>query len=56
LLYLKGSNSNLFSQGGKIIEDADLEVIGIKDIEHRKKILEATKSLSDVKPIGIYNL
>ncbi|XP_041365228.1 ankyrin repeat and SAM domain-containing protein 1A-like isoform X2 [Gigantopelta aegis] len=37
--------------GGKVLEDGDLESIGIKDAKHRKKILEAAKNLPKITPI-----
>ncbi|XP_069133089.1 ankyrin repeat and sterile alpha motif domain-containing protein 1B-like isoform X3 [Argopecten irradians] len=37
--------------GGKLIDDQDLEQIGIKNSEHRKQILDAARLLPEVKPI-----
>lgn len=34
-----------------VLEEQDLEVIGVKTAEHRKKILDATKILPDIQPI-----
>lgn len=45
----------LILQGGNIIEDQDLQEIGIKDDKHRQQIIEAAKSLPKVKPISEFN-
>ncbi|XP_033752699.1 ankyrin repeat and SAM domain-containing protein 1A-like isoform X2 [Pecten maximus] len=37
--------------GGKLLDDQDLEQIGIKNSEHRKQILDAARLLPEVKPI-----
>lgn len=42
--------------GGNIIEDQDLQEIGIKDEKHRRQIIEAAKSLPKVKPISADNM
>ncbi|XP_029656875.2 ankyrin repeat and SAM domain-containing protein 1A [Octopus sinensis] len=42
--------------GGNILEDPDLQEIGIKDPKHRRQILEAAKSLPKVKPISADNM
>ena len=41
-----------FGQGEKIMEESDLEAIGITSAEHRKKILDSAKSLPQLTPIG----
>lgn len=41
-----------FLQGGKIMEESDLEAIGITSAEHRKKILDSAKALPQLTPIG----
>ena len=41
-----------FWQGEKIMEESDLEAIGITSAEHRKKILDSAKSLPQLTPIG----
>ncbi|KAK3101537.1 hypothetical protein FSP39_004282 [Pinctada imbricata] len=38
--------------GEKIMDDHDLETIGIVNSEHRKKILDASKTLSQITPIN----
>ncbi|XP_071955785.1 uncharacterized protein [Antedon mediterranea] len=43
---------NLDFMGGDIVEDQDLQDIGILDAQHRNIILAATKQLQDIKPIG----
>ncbi|XP_062614190.1 ankyrin repeat and sterile alpha motif domain-containing protein 1B-like isoform X3 [Saccostrea cucullata] len=42
--------------GEKIMEDSDLEAIGITSLEHRKKILDSAKSLPQLTPIDPDNL
>ncbi|XP_055998045.1 ankyrin repeat and sterile alpha motif domain-containing protein 1B-like isoform X10 [Ostrea edulis] len=42
--------------GKNIMEDGDLETIGITSSEHRKKILDSAKSLSQITPIDPDNL
>ncbi|XP_060070026.1 uncharacterized protein LOC132550045 [Ylistrum balloti] len=41
--------------GGKLLEDQDLEHIGIKNSEHRKQILDAARLLPEIKPIDTDN-
>uniref|UniRef100_H3B2Q3 Ankyrin repeat and sterile alpha motif domain containing 1A n=1 Tax=Latimeria chalumnae TaxID=7897 RepID=H3B2Q3_LATCH len=38
--------------GNNIMEDQDLREIGISDSQHRRKILQAARSLPKVKPLG----
>ncbi|XP_021352919.1 ankyrin repeat and sterile alpha motif domain-containing protein 1B-like isoform X3 [Mizuhopecten yessoensis] len=42
---------NIDFLGGKLLEDQDLEHIGIKNSEHRKQILDAARLLPEIKPI-----
>nr|XP_022307379.1 uncharacterized protein LOC111113399 isoform X4 [Crassostrea virginica] len=42
--------------GEKIMEESDLEAIGITSAEHRKKILDSAKSLPQLTPIDPDNL
>lgn len=42
--------------GGKIMEESDLEAIGITSAEHRKKILDSAKALPQLTPIDPDNL
>ena len=42
----------IYLQGPSIMEEQDLEQIGILDHSHRQKILEAAKFLPQITPIG----
>ncbi|XP_050410780.1 ankyrin repeat and SAM domain-containing protein 1A isoform X2 [Patella vulgata] len=42
--------------GNSILEDSELESIGIKVVEHRKKILDSAKLLPSLQPIDQNNL
>ncbi|ELW69510.1 Ankyrin repeat and SAM domain-containing protein 1A [Tupaia chinensis] len=48
----EGLTSPLCSQGANVMEEQDLREIGISDPQHRRKLLQAARSLPKVKALG----
>lgn len=48
------SSSNSLSQGSKVMEEQDLRELGIHEVGHRRKILQAARSLPKVKLLIVF--